>query len=217
MYLLRSSLTVVKIPLESHILIVADAFDAMTTNRIYKPRLTTQIAIEELKRNSGTQFHPKVVEAATLALKDIVICQTSQTPKSELEKQRFSYFFNDSLTDVYNDAYLNLILNQIEKDTFVKIIKIKNFSLYNKNLSWKKGNSVLIHISNRLKEYYPNEKVFRFEGDDFMVLSSINKKLKKGDLLLDKIESNNILDFEIIEFEIKSKDDIYKFDNYIDK
>lgn len=50
------------IPLGSRILGIADAFDAMTTERPYRRALTLQEAIEELRRCSGSQFDPKLVE-----------------------------------------------------------------------------------------------------------------------------------------------------------
>ncbi len=50
------------IPIASRILLVTDAFDAMVTDRPYRKALPIDAAIEELKRFSGTQFDPKVVE-----------------------------------------------------------------------------------------------------------------------------------------------------------
>jgi HD-GYP domain-containing protein (c-di-GMP phosphodiesterase class II) len=49
--------------LESCILAVADAFDAMTSTRSYRMALSQQFAFEELRRNAGTQFHPDVIDA----------------------------------------------------------------------------------------------------------------------------------------------------------
>ena len=57
----------------SRILIVADAFDAMTTNRIYKAKKTVQVALDELKKLSAIHFHPEVVVAALMALKNVKI------------------------------------------------------------------------------------------------------------------------------------------------
>jgi diguanylate cyclase (GGDEF)-like protein/putative nucleotidyltransferase with HDIG domain len=49
------------IPLGSRILFVADAYDAMTSDRIYRSRLSHERAIAELERCAGTQFDPQVV------------------------------------------------------------------------------------------------------------------------------------------------------------
>jgi HD-GYP domain-containing protein (c-di-GMP phosphodiesterase class II) len=53
-----------EIPREAAILAVADAFDAMVTNRCYGRQLDEDDAIHELCRCAGTQFDPTVVAAA---------------------------------------------------------------------------------------------------------------------------------------------------------
>ena len=53
-----------KIPFLSRILAVADSFDAMSSNRAYRKALPPSVCIEELQKNSGTQFDPDVVKAA---------------------------------------------------------------------------------------------------------------------------------------------------------
>jgi len=50
------------IPLGARILAVADAYDAMKSDRPYRKALTEETAIQELKRGNGTQFDPKIVE-----------------------------------------------------------------------------------------------------------------------------------------------------------
>lgn len=47
-----------EIPVESSILAIADAYDAMTTDRPYRRSLSKETALEEIKANLGTQFHP---------------------------------------------------------------------------------------------------------------------------------------------------------------
>ena len=50
------------IPILSRIVLVADAFDAMTSVRAYQPALPVDFAVEEIRRNAATQFDPNVVD-----------------------------------------------------------------------------------------------------------------------------------------------------------
>jgi len=50
-------------PLAAHFLVVADSFDAMTSDRPYRAGLGTEEALAEIERNIGTQFHPAVAKA----------------------------------------------------------------------------------------------------------------------------------------------------------
>ncbi len=51
------------IPLPSRILFVADSYDTMTSDRVYRAKMPRAEAIAEVERCSGTQFDPAVVEA----------------------------------------------------------------------------------------------------------------------------------------------------------
>ncbi len=59
------------IPLEARIVAVADAIDAMTTSRYYRPRMTPDQAYEEVLRCSGAQFDPAVTLAFQYAWSEI--------------------------------------------------------------------------------------------------------------------------------------------------
>ena len=52
-----------EIPFESRIIFVADAFEAMTSDRPYRRGMDVEAALDELRRNSGTQFEPAIVDA----------------------------------------------------------------------------------------------------------------------------------------------------------
>lgn len=52
-----------EIPLNARIIAVADAYEAMTSDRPYRKALNKQIAISELTKNKGSQFDPLIVDA----------------------------------------------------------------------------------------------------------------------------------------------------------
>lgn len=59
-----------EIPLEARIIGLADAFDAMTANRVYRKKLDINYVIEELKRCSGSQFDPMLVDILLMLIEN---------------------------------------------------------------------------------------------------------------------------------------------------
>jgi HD-GYP domain-containing protein (c-di-GMP phosphodiesterase class II) len=54
-----------EIPLAARIVFTCDAYNAMTTDRVYRPAMSREQALDELSANAGTQFDPRCVEAIT--------------------------------------------------------------------------------------------------------------------------------------------------------
>ncbi|ABV37873.1 Response regulator containing a CheY-like protein receiver domain and an HD-GYP domain-like protein [Shewanella sediminis HAW-EB3] len=165
-----------QIPMLSQIMSVADAFDAMTTDRVYKGRKTIQSALEELQLLGGKQFNAEVVKAAQIALKGVASPKSNQLPVNEIEKERFAYFYKDQLTGAYNRDYLNNML-LINSDKYseapyncINLILLTNFTQYNKEQGWEKGNKILIDVTQSLIFSFPEALIFRIHGDDFIVL-----------------------------------------------
>lgn len=114
------------IPPLARIMIVADAFDAMTTNRIYKSKKSVSKALQEIKELSGIQFHPEVVEAALIALKDIKIQEyNDQLPKNYIEESRYAYYYKDRLTDLFTIEYLPILMENSYKGKEIHLYKIE--------------------------------------------------------------------------------------------
>ncbi len=59
------------IPFHARMLAVADCFDAMTSDRIYRDSPGVDFAIEEIRKNSGTQFDPKISDAILSVLETV--------------------------------------------------------------------------------------------------------------------------------------------------
>ena len=59
-----------EIPLESRIILVADAFEAMTADRPYRAARPVSAALAELERQAGAQFDPLCVDALRAAIAD---------------------------------------------------------------------------------------------------------------------------------------------------
>jgi len=62
-----------EIPIEARILAVADAYDAMVTERPYSPAMSTEEAREELRRGAGTQFDAEVVSAFLVETSELML------------------------------------------------------------------------------------------------------------------------------------------------
>ena len=73
-----------QIRLEARVIAVADALDAMTSERPYRHPTTLEEAAEELRRGAGTQFDPKVVEATLQVIHKGTISLPLQHSNSQL-------------------------------------------------------------------------------------------------------------------------------------
>jgi len=75
----KTGLSGKRIPLGARIIAVADAFDAMVTDRPYRRGKPAWQALQEIERCAGTQFDPEVVKAFRSVFPDIMEIETSGT------------------------------------------------------------------------------------------------------------------------------------------
>ncbi|MGE5542158.1 MAG: diguanylate cyclase, partial [Bacillota bacterium] len=73
------------IPLGARIIGIADAFDAMTTNRPYRKGLSPESALEEIRRCAGTQFDPELVRAWLASIEDPDVRKRLFEPKGPVQ------------------------------------------------------------------------------------------------------------------------------------
>ncbi len=163
------------IPVMARILAVADTFDAMTTNRIYKPRKSVETSLKELESLSGTKYDPLVVEHALKIFPDVHIDMTvTQLPTSVIEQERLSHYFKDPLTNLFNIRYLQLMMQFGVAGRFyvcANTVAIRKFSDLNRDQGWETGNKVLVQLAELLERVFEHSMIFRIYGDDFVVLS----------------------------------------------
>jgi len=199
-----------EIPMLSHIMSLADSFDAMTTDRIYKGRKTVKVALEEILSLAGKQFHTEVAIVASQALKDVVIDRrSSQRPETKLEKERFSYFYKDPITEVYNRDYLESILSfkNSDKNSYKHIdaIFLGHFTRYNQIHGWTQGDKMLKDVAKKLQDICPEALVFRLYGDDFIILHKEHGNFEEKFALLEAFLENTVLDISYKHFDIKKE------------
>jgi GGDEF domain-containing protein len=183
---------------------VADAFDAMTTNRIYKPRKDVAVALDELRQLAGEHYAPDVVEAACEALREVQPPPLSdQLPKTLLDRQRFAYFFDDQLTKAHNASYLQLMLRNGPPARYgvAYMILLRHFSGLNTAKGWAAGNQALAGFASHIMASYPDAVVFRVMGDDFVLLST-----KHLDLDGPRLKAQSPLADTAIEVEVRELD-----------
>jgi HD domain len=78
-----------EVPIEAHVLVAADSYDAMTSARPYRPPLNREEAVAELLDKAGSQFHPDVARAFAAVLLDEPL--RDRLSESELAQLRKSF------------------------------------------------------------------------------------------------------------------------------
>ncbi|MDD4855554.1 MAG: DUF3365 domain-containing protein [Sulfuricurvum sp.] len=163
-----------EIPFMSQILAVADCFDAMTTNRIYKGRKNLTQANDELSSLRNILFRGDIIDAALEIFSSIKLEEIpSQRPNTPLEMERFSYFYKDPLTNVYSTGYLNFLFFEPEFKEYqiLYFINLHQMNRLNKEQGWGAGDELLKRYAQYLQELFPESPILRYEGDDFIIFS----------------------------------------------
>lgn len=175
------------IPFLSRILSVADSFDAMTTNRIYKPRKSIADAIKELEKYSGTQFDPDIVAVAITVLRNFKdVSNLYEWPEDSIQEERFAHFYKDTITLAYTGEYLNYFLrsnSDIVRFKCCYVIQLHNMHQYNQQFGWASGDLLLKEVALRLKVLFNTPYIFRIFGDDFVVLNPLHVEIDEKEVV----------------------------------
>lgn len=176
-----------EIPLTARIICLADAYDAMTSNRVYRKHLSREVVLKEIKRCRGSQFDPIVTDAfleyleeegrdlfaeegadqATLAdasnklLQKIVHDQNQQIIQgAEM----------DELTSVYTRsvAERKIVGRMQESKGCLFLVNLDGMRYVNQSCGFRRGDYYLQTVADLLKELTTDIIVSRFGGDEFL-------------------------------------------------
>ena len=176
-----------EIPLQARILAVADSFDAMTSDRIYRKGIPKAQAITELRKLSGKDYDPEVVENALYILLNETPPPSEEFISPELlnliEERRLDYYLRDSLTGVFNRNALELAY-KIARERFKELkaftVDIKELREINIREGWKRGDQILKKTVELLQTNLKNAVLVRYSGDNFLIFFPKKEAVEKA-------------------------------------
>lgn len=182
-----------EIPVYARIIALADTFDAMRSDRVYRKHLSMEKIISEFERCKGTQFDPDIDDVFIFMLKggydvdpEIVQQMANAEKKSAGDNQNVPTVKlsgavkldaeQDSLTGLFNRSYLNMkVGSRIIKDKSgaLLLIDMDKFKLVNEKFGHFEGDRILKQFADELRsQFREDDIVCRMSGDEFAVFVS---------------------------------------------
>jgi len=196
-----------EIPIEARIVALADAFDAMTTDRAYRESPGQDFAIAQLLAERGKQFDPMLVDILIAIIKEGTLDAESETIGfvntvteneillkrviTEFTQMSMSLARKDSLTDLITREDVKLQINtylcdQRHEGTLL-IMDIDNFKMINDKFGHTAGDNALIKFARLLKNAVREQDlVCRLGGDEFIVFL---RDMTEKDIIISKVKS----------------------------
>lgn len=184
-----------QIPEIARIIGIADAYDAMTSNRVYRKRLTNETVMEEIRRCAGTQFDPKITEIFIKMMKDgrlehIVPDQApddEEKSRAELATELLSGVigYHSEKYDTKHD-YLTGVLSKLGGEESISkmlmaidgglfIADVTNLQGINARHGIVAGDHVIKTVADALSET-PDLIVVRYDGSGFLCFRPAENK-----------------------------------------
>lgn len=169
------------IPLESQIIAIADNFDALSSLRPYRKKITKKNAIDYIKSEFGKKFTPQLQDIAITVLDSCEVCdEHASTIVPFIERFRESMVYTDFLTGLFWYPYLKNFINetiQKKQPFFIVYIDIEGISKINKEFGRIKGDEIILKTANILSTIFVEPSiVVRAGGDDFIIYSTMDTK-----------------------------------------
>lgn len=170
-----------EIPFIARIICVADAYDAMSSNRVYRKRFSEDKILEELERSKGTQFDPKIADAFISLIKEHKLQQLSPDIPDKEEKQESgvqeSVWNLQPKKDILDELSEMERVRTVEKkigqelrkeDGCLLLIDIDDIGEINKKYGYLRGDYCLVTIARVLTQQGRQLLVSRVDGDEFL-------------------------------------------------
>ncbi len=178
-----------QIPYVARVIGIADAYDAMTSHRVYRKRLSDAEVCAEIERCAGTQFDPKMAEAFLKLLKEGKLQGITQDSYDAqdgkldalggevLEKllddagaYNSAETGKDPLTGVYNRLYGEQMLSDYLKcgEGCIMAVDIDALRNVNSMYGFLKGDLYVNTVANILEKTFVNKILYRSSGDEFI-------------------------------------------------
>ena len=184
-------LTGEKIPYCARIIGIADAYDAMTSNRIYRRKLTRENVIKEFENGRGTQFDPQLTdlfmemlregfevseERRAISWDEDQVSESRQLLSRVLSKYAVNTGqgeINDPLTGLYVRSHAEIQIGKLlckANPGTLMLIDMDDFKHVNDTFGHIIGDNIIKMFANTLKaNTRPEDVVCRLDGDEFAV------------------------------------------------
>ena len=176
-----------EIPYIARIIAVADAYDAMTSNRVYRPRLSDEKVLQELKAGEGKQFDPEILKVflelvESKQFEEIGADFSTKRDMNDvtnilnliMEKREEQYAQSiqfDDLTHTYNRSYgEKLIVDALKQGKGCLVLfDLDHFKVVNDVSGFVTGDIFLKVVAQCIRHMSDERIISRYGGDEFVV------------------------------------------------
>lgn len=200
-----------EIPLRARIVAVADSYDAMSSQRIYRNQLPFDKIILELERNKGTQFDPKIADIFLKLLNEnrihvkedyLSMTESDQIPEAEIEMSQFISDIMSTIRTQKSRENLDFLTGLPTRNKGEQVVAqlmqrhsgclafmdMDNLKTVNDIYGHKAGDRVLKLLGTLLLEYSSECIVCRLGGDEFLLFMPDANRNDMTDLMTDIFE-----------------------------
>ncbi len=159
-----------EIPIYARIIGIADSYDAMTSNRVYRKKLSTEYVISEFERCAGSQFDPELAAVFVQMLKEGFTVDTPEFEGAAPEPVSVSDEHIDPLTGFLTleagTKQIDTLLGNTRKGTML-ILGPDNLGLVNNAMGHVAGDKLLLSCARKLSAMAGVQDVpIRVGGDE---------------------------------------------------